>query len=137
MLLLTCFHLPESATTNLYVARYLVMLRDPIYSPARQWRFFAEQFNLTQAEARLCRTLADGLTLNDYSTHWRVALNTARSQLKKRARQNRRTWTIRSVASDLFVYEGVKETNLSPIWGMRAFVKSDLMFPLLKELNSP
>jgi DNA-binding CsgD family transcriptional regulator len=82
MLLLTCFRLPEPAAANLHVARFLVVLRDSNYYPTRQWRFFTEQFNLTQAEARLCRALADGLTLNDYSSHWHVTLNTARSQLK-------------------------------------------------------
>jgi DNA-binding CsgD family transcriptional regulator len=42
---------------------------------------FARQFVLTQAECRLCRALADGLTINDYREKWKVATSTARSQL--------------------------------------------------------
>jgi len=80
-LLLTCFRLPESSLPNMPVARYRVTLRDPNHYHARQWHFFTEQFNLTHAEARICRALSDGLTLNDYCAHWRVAISTARSQL--------------------------------------------------------
>jgi DNA-binding CsgD family transcriptional regulator len=81
MLLLTCFRLPEPAIPDLHAARFLVALRDPNHYPVRQWHFFSEQFNLTQAEARLCRAVADGLTLSDYCANWRVTISTARSQL--------------------------------------------------------
>jgi hypothetical protein len=40
-------------------------LRDPNYYPSAMVAF-RKQFNLTLAKARLCRTFADGLTLNDY-----------------------------------------------------------------------
>lgn len=86
MLLLTCFRLPAPSTSDLdldlHTARYLVVLRDPNHYPARQWHLFAEQFSLTQAETRICRALADGLTLGDYCAKWRVTMHTARSQLK-------------------------------------------------------
>ncbi|MGJ0491881.1 helix-turn-helix transcriptional regulator [Methylobacter sp.] len=82
LLLLTCFRLPEPLTANLHAARYMVALRDPNHYPVRQWHFFTSQFSLTPAEARLCRALADGLTLNDYCTIWRVRISTARSQLR-------------------------------------------------------
>lgn len=81
MLLLTCFRLPDSATSDLYAARYMVTLRDPSHYPVRLWQFFIERFNLTPAEARLCRNLVDGLTLNDYSAKWHITISTARSQL--------------------------------------------------------
>ena len=80
-LLLTCFHLPETSTPDLHAARYMVKLRDPNRYSIRQWQLFITQFTLTQAEARLCRTLADGLTLRDYCGKWRVTVSTARSQL--------------------------------------------------------
>ncbi|SFM74641.1 helix-turn-helix transcriptional regulator [Nitrosomonas communis] len=80
-MLFSCFRLPEPDTASLHVARYLVMLRDPDQYSARQWQLFTEQYNLTKAETRLCRALADGLTLNDYCTNWQVMISTARSQL--------------------------------------------------------
>jgi DNA-binding CsgD family transcriptional regulator len=81
MLLLNCFHLPKPAEPDLIAARYMITLRDPSLYPSRQWLFFTKQFNLTPTEARLCRTLADGLTLNDYCEQWKVAACTARTQL--------------------------------------------------------
>jgi DNA-binding CsgD family transcriptional regulator len=80
-LLLNCFQLPEPAEPDLQAARYLITLRDPNHHFSRQWLFFNKQFHLTQAEARLCRALADGLSLNDYCEQWKVATSTARSQL--------------------------------------------------------
>ena len=81
MLLLTCFRLPESSTPGLHSARHMIKLRDPNRYSVRQWQLFTTQFTLTQAEARLCRALADGLTLSDYCCKWRVTISTARSQL--------------------------------------------------------
>jgi DNA-binding CsgD family transcriptional regulator len=81
LLLLNCFKLPKPAEPDLQSARYMVTLRDPSHYPSRQWLLFTKQFNLTPAEARLCRTFADGLNLNDYCEKWTVATSTARSQL--------------------------------------------------------
>jgi len=81
MLLLTCFRLPETSTADLRAARYLITLRDPNHYPVQQWHFFTRQFSLTPAEDRLCRALANGLTLSDYCTNWHVTISTARSQL--------------------------------------------------------
>jgi DNA-binding CsgD family transcriptional regulator len=81
LLLLNCFQLPKPADPDLKSARYMITLRDPNHYPSRQWLLFTKQFNLTPAEARLCRTFADGLTLNDYCKKWTVATSTARSQL--------------------------------------------------------
>ena len=80
-LLLNCFKLPKPAESGLKTARYMITLRDPNHYPSRQWLLFTQQFNLTPAEARLCRAFADGLTLNDYCEKWTVATSTARSQL--------------------------------------------------------
>jgi DNA-binding CsgD family transcriptional regulator len=80
-LLLTSLRLPEPATPDIHAARYLILLRDPGHFPQQQWRLFTQQFRLTQAESRLCRALADGLTVQDYSRQWHVAASTARSQL--------------------------------------------------------
>lgn len=81
-LLLSCIRLPQPAVKNLSVASYLITLRNPHHYSLPKWHFFIEEFNLTRAEARLCRALADGLTLNDYCANWHVTLNTARSQLR-------------------------------------------------------
>jgi DNA-binding CsgD family transcriptional regulator len=81
LLLITCFQLPKPAEPDLHAARYLITLRDPKHYASRQWLLFTEQFNLTPAESRLCRTLADGLTLGDYCEKWKVAISTGRSQL--------------------------------------------------------
>jgi len=81
LLLLNCFQLPKPGEPDLKAARYMITLRDPNHYPSRQWQFFTKQFNLTPAEARLCRTFADGLTLNDYCEKWTVTISTARSQL--------------------------------------------------------
>jgi DNA-binding CsgD family transcriptional regulator len=43
---------------------------------------FSEQYVLTAAELRLCRALADGFSIAEYSKKYRLTLNTARSQLK-------------------------------------------------------
>ncbi len=80
-LLLTCFQLPKPAVPDLKAARYMITLRDSNFYPFQQWLFFTKQFNLTPAEARLCRMFVDGLTLNDYCEKWTVAISTARSQL--------------------------------------------------------
>lgn len=81
LMLFSCFRLPKPSSSNLPVARYMVTLRDSDQYPTQQWQFFCEQFKLTSAESRLCRTLADGLTLNDYCEKWKVTISTARSQL--------------------------------------------------------
>jgi DNA-binding CsgD family transcriptional regulator len=81
LLLLNGFQLPKPAEPDLQAARYMITLRDPNYYPSRQWLLFTQQFNLTPAEARLCCTFADGLTLKDYCEKWTVAASTARSQL--------------------------------------------------------
>jgi DNA-binding CsgD family transcriptional regulator len=81
LLLLNCFQLPKPAEQDLKAARYMITLRDPSHYSSRQWLLFTKQFNLTPAEARLCRTFADGLTLNDYCEQWKVATCTARSRL--------------------------------------------------------
>ena len=81
LLLLNCFQFPKPAEPDLQAARYMITLRDPNHYPSRNWLLFIKQFNLTPAEARLCHTLADGLTLNDYCEKWKVATSTARSQL--------------------------------------------------------
>jgi DNA-binding CsgD family transcriptional regulator len=80
-LLINCFQLPKSTKPDSKTARYLLTLHDPNHYPSQQWLLFNEQFKLTPVEARLCRTLADGLTLNDYCEKWKVAASTARSQL--------------------------------------------------------
>ncbi len=81
LLLLNCFQFPKSAEPGLQAARYMITLCDPNHCPSQQWQLFKKQFNLTPAEARLCRSFADGLTLNDYCEKWKVATSTARSQL--------------------------------------------------------
>jgi DNA-binding CsgD family transcriptional regulator len=81
LLLLNCFQLPKSSEPDLQTARYMITLRDPNYYPSQQWLYFNKQFNLTPAEARLCRMLANGLTLKDYCEKWKVASSTARTQL--------------------------------------------------------
>ncbi len=80
-LLLNCFQLPKPAESGLKTARYMITFRDPNHYPSRQWQLFNQQFNLTPAEARLCRAFADGMTLKDYCEKWTVATSTARSQL--------------------------------------------------------
>ena len=81
LLLLKCIQFPKPTEPNLQAARYMVTLCDPNHCPAQQWLFFKKQFNLTPAEARLCHSFADGLTLNDYCEKWKVTVSTARSQL--------------------------------------------------------
>lgn len=81
VLLLSCFQLPKPAEPDLQAARYMITLRDPNHYPSQNWLLFIKQFILTPAEARLCRSFADGLTLNDYCEKWKVTTSTARSQL--------------------------------------------------------
>ena len=81
MLLLNCFKLPKPADPGLQVASYMITLRDSNYCPSREWLLFIKQFTLTPAEARLCLSFADGLTLKNYCEQWKVATSTARSQL--------------------------------------------------------
>lgn len=80
-LLLNCFRFPHTTEPQTNVARYMITLCDPYHYPIQNWLHFLKQFNLTPAEGRLCRTLADGLTLKDYCTKWKVAASTGRSQL--------------------------------------------------------
>jgi DNA-binding CsgD family transcriptional regulator len=79
--LLVCFRLPKPETANSNAASFLVKLRDPGMFPNGQWQLFTQQFHLTSAEARLCKSLAGGLSLTAYSEHWHVSIATARSQL--------------------------------------------------------
>jgi len=81
-LLLNCFQLAQSTEPGTQAARYLITLRDPNHYSVQHWLLFCQQFQLTQAETRLCRALANGLTLNDYCRQWGVTVSTARSQLK-------------------------------------------------------
>ncbi|SJM92028.1 hypothetical protein CRENPOLYSF2_2500004 [Crenothrix polyspora] len=81
LLLINCIQLPKPAEPDLQAASYMVTLCDPNHCPSQQWLFFKKQFNLTPAEARLCRSFAEGLSLNDYCKKWKVATSTARSQL--------------------------------------------------------
>jgi DNA-binding CsgD family transcriptional regulator len=81
LMLINCFRLPKPDATDLKAACYMVILRNTSYYPTHQWRLFCEQFKLTPAESRLCRTLIDGLTLNDYARKWKLTISTARSQL--------------------------------------------------------
>jgi DNA-binding CsgD family transcriptional regulator len=80
-LLINCFLFPKPDEPNLSVARYMITLNDPSNYSSRNWLQFIKQFQLTPAEARLCRMLADGLIINDYCEKWKVASSTARSQL--------------------------------------------------------
>ncbi|NOT10243.1 MAG: helix-turn-helix transcriptional regulator [Methylococcaceae bacterium] len=81
LLLLNCVQFPTSTEPKCRAARYMIIMFEPNHCPSQQWLFFKKQFNLTPAEARLCRSFADGLTLNDYCEKWKVAPSTARSQL--------------------------------------------------------
>lgn len=81
-LLITCFRLPKPSDMELQAIRYLITLRDPDRYVSQQWQVFIRQFTLTQAEGRLCRALADGLTINDYHEKWKITTSTARSQLR-------------------------------------------------------
>lgn len=80
-LLLNCFKLSSSVESDFPDAFYMVTLRDIGHFPSQQRLLFNKQFNLTQAESRLCYAFSDGLTLNDYCKKWQVATSTARSQL--------------------------------------------------------
>jgi DNA-binding CsgD family transcriptional regulator len=82
LLLINCFQFPESAEPELHAARYMITLCDSNHCPLQKWLTpFKKQFNLTPAEARLCHSFADGLTLKDYCEKWKVATSTGRSQL--------------------------------------------------------
>ncbi len=81
LLLLNCLQFPKCAEPSLQAARYMITLCDPKHCSSQQWLFFIKQFNLTPAEARLCRSFADGMTVNDYCEKWNVTTGTARSQL--------------------------------------------------------
>jgi DNA-binding CsgD family transcriptional regulator len=47
-----------------------------------EWDGFRTRFALTPVELRLCRALADGLSLQEYAGKHQVSIQTARSQLK-------------------------------------------------------
>jgi DNA-binding CsgD family transcriptional regulator len=81
LLLLNCIRFPEPAEPDCQAAHYMITLCDPNHCPSQKLLLFKKQFNLTPAEARLCRSFADGMTLNDYCEKWNVATSTARSQL--------------------------------------------------------
>lgn len=61
--------------------RIIIVIHDP-QKTVPQWASFAQFFQLTQTELRLCLSLTEGLTLNQYSEKYHVSINTARSQLK-------------------------------------------------------
>jgi DNA-binding CsgD family transcriptional regulator len=61
--------------------RIIVVIHDP-QTTVPQWASFAQFFQLTQTELRLCLALTEGFTLNSYSEKYHVSINTARSQLK-------------------------------------------------------
>jgi DNA-binding CsgD family transcriptional regulator len=81
LLLVKCYQFPKPPVPDLQTARYMITLCNPNHCTVQQWQLFKKQFNLTQAEERLCRSFADGLTLVDYAKKWNVTTGTARSQL--------------------------------------------------------
>ena len=76
------FRLPAPSESDLHVAKFLIKIRDLDQLSTQQWSCFTEQFSLTPAEARLCRALADGFTLKDYSLNNEASIHTLRSHLK-------------------------------------------------------
>lgn len=60
----------------------MLVLRDARRGSETNWQAFRKRFALTPTELRLCRALADGLSLQDYADKHRISPNTARSQLK-------------------------------------------------------
>ena len=72
---LSCFS--SRGTEN----RIIVVIHDP-QKTVPQWASFAQFFQLTQTELRLCLALTEGFTLNQYSEKYHVSINTTRSQLK-------------------------------------------------------
>jgi DNA-binding CsgD family transcriptional regulator len=81
-LIFSVFSLPPIVPKDHTAACLLVILRDPDRQPAVQWQVFAQQFQLTAAELRLCVAWTNGLTLSEYSKKFHVSPHTARSQLK-------------------------------------------------------
>lgn len=63
-------------------ARVLVTLRDPTQPRAVCWDSVAHYFSITPAELRLCRALADDVTLPEYCVRNQISDATARSQLR-------------------------------------------------------
>lgn len=83
-LLLNCFHMPQLPDSREQTPAYLLTLHSPDHRDvSERWQKFCEQFKLTRAEARLCRSLIEGLSLQQYSDTWRVTIGTARSQLHR------------------------------------------------------
>lgn len=81
MILLTCFKLLEHEHADLKQTRFMIRVCHSNYYSSLKWQTFTDHFSLTLIESRLCRALADGLTLQEYAEKWDVSINTARSQL--------------------------------------------------------
>ncbi len=80
-IIMTSAFLPPPSIPNLNTARYFIKLRYFSRSQKFKWQLFARDYRLTAAELRLCRNLAQGLSLRDYSAHWHITVGSARSQL--------------------------------------------------------
>ena len=130
-LLLCCLQFPKSTEPCLQAARYMITLCDSIHCPSQQLLLFDKQFNLTPAKARLCRSFADGMTLNDYCEKWTVATSTACSQLHSvfgKTSTHRQSDLLRLI----FLFPGLDESEfihhlmdalfrLFPIWSEPMF----------------
>lgn len=79
LLLLTCFKLVEHKDLN--QTRFMIRVCHSNFYSSSKWKMFVDNFNLTSTEAKLCRALVDGLTLQDYAEKKSVSINTARTQL--------------------------------------------------------
>jgi DNA-binding CsgD family transcriptional regulator len=80
-LLFICFRLPKPEKPNPEAARFMFKIRDPSHFSQWQWQILMEQFCLTKTECKLCKSLVNGLSLNEYAVDCQIAISTARSQL--------------------------------------------------------
>jgi DNA-binding CsgD family transcriptional regulator len=82
LMLLTCFKvMAEDERQELGETQFMIRIVHSNYYSDTKWQLFAEHFNLSQTESKLCRALADGLTLQEYAELKDVSINTARTQL--------------------------------------------------------
>lgn len=82
-LLLTCFRLPKTQSSDATSApRFMIKCRINEPYDTHQWHFFVTQYNLSDAEIKLCQALMDGLTLEECRLQWGVTVNTLKTQLK-------------------------------------------------------
>jgi DNA-binding CsgD family transcriptional regulator len=109
----------------------MITLHDSNHYSLQQWLLFKKQFNLTPAEARLCRSFADGLTLNDYCEQWKVATCTARSQLHSVFGKTS-THSQSNLLRLIFLFSRTFFVNLSIIWWMRC---SDYSYTVETAMN--